>query len=187
MSLAVDVRDRDLLRRTREDDAEAFASFYRAHRRGVLAYLRVRVRSSELAADLMCETFARALVVVHDHERELPAFPLAWLLRIARNELIDSVRRGRVADDTRRRLEMEPLEFSDRDLAAVEDAAGDADLLARLREILPEDQLQALTARVIDERDYSEIAQDLQTSESVVCKRVSRALAQLRSTRKEAS
>jgi RNA polymerase sigma-70 factor, ECF subfamily len=187
MSSAVHSRDRELLGRTRAGDAEAFGAFYRARRGDVLAFLRVRVRSSELAADLMCETFARALLAVHDHERDLPAVPVAWLLRIARNELIDSVRRGRVVDDTRRRLAMEPLELSDRDLAAVEQAAVDADVLARLLEVLPDDQLQALTARVIDEREYAEIADDLQTSPSVVRKRVSRALAQLRSIRQEAS
>jgi RNA polymerase sigma factor (sigma-70 family) len=164
MSTAVHVHDRELLRRTRAGEPQAFAAFYRARRGDVLAFLRVRVRSSELATDLMCETFARALLAVHDQQRDLPAVPLAWLLTIARNELVDSVRRGRVADATRRRLAMEPLELSDRDLAAVDQAAADTDLLAHLRELLPEDQLQALTARVIDERDYTDIAHDLETS-----------------------
>ena len=185
MTAAVHVHDRELLRRTRAGDGEAFAAFYRARRGDVLAFLRVRVRSSELAADLMCETFARALAVVHDPERDLPAVPLGWLLTIARNELIDSVRRGHVADQTRRRLAMEPLELSDEDLAAVEQAAADADLLADLRAVLPEDQSCALIARVIEERDYTDIADDLKTSPSVVRKRVSRALAQLRSAREE--
>lgn len=185
MSVGVHVHDRDLLRRTSEGDAEAFAAFYRARRGDVLGFLRVRVPSAELAADLMCETFAKALVAVHDADRELPMVPVAWLLTIARNELTDSLRRGRVADDTRRRLEMEPLEFSDRDLAAVDDATADSDVLAQLRELLPDDQFQALAARVIDGREYAEIAQELQTSESVVRKRVSRALAQLRSIRQE--
>jgi RNA polymerase sigma factor (sigma-70 family) len=188
MSTGVHAYDRDLLRRTREGDPEAFASFYRARRGDVLGFLRVRVPSAELAADLMCETFANALVAVHDLEdRELPMVPLAWLLTIARNELIDSVRRGRVENDTRRRLAIEPLELSDRDIAEIDQAAADADLLAQLREVLPEDQLHALTARVIDGRDYAEIAHDLQTSQSVVRKRVSRALAYLRSIRQEAS
>lgn len=187
MSVAVHVHDRDLLRRTRGGDAEAFAAFYRARRGDVLGFLRVRVPSAELAMDLMCETFAKALVAVHDEDRELPMVPLAWLLAIARNELIDSVRRGRVSDDTRRRLAIEPLELSDRDLVAVEDAAADADLLNQLRDRLPPDQLEALTARVIDGRDYAEIARQLQTSQSVVRKRVSRALAHLRSIRDEAS
>lgn len=187
MSVAVHVHDRDLLRRTREGDAEAFASFYRARRGDVLGFLRVRVPSAELAADLMCETFAKALVVVHDTDRELPTVPVAWLLTIARNELTDSLRRGRVADDTRRRLELEPLQLTDRDLAAVEDAAAEADMLAHLQEALPAEQLRALTARVIDGQEYAEIARELQTSESVVRKRVSRALSHLRSIRQEAS
>ncbi len=187
MTAAVHIRDRELLTAARAGDADAFGAFFRARRGDVLAFLRVRVRNPEVAADLMCETFTRALLVIHEHERDLPAVPLAWLLTIARNELVDSVRRGRVADDTRRRLAMERLELSDRDLTAVEQAAADAELYHRLSEVLPEDQLQALTARVIDERDYADIAEDLQTSASVVRKRVSRALSHLRSIRQEAS
>jgi RNA polymerase sigma-70 factor (ECF subfamily) len=151
----------------------------------VLAFLRVRVSSAEVAADLMCETFTEALVAVHDRDRELPAVPIAWLLTIARNELIDSARRGRVADDTRRRLAMEPLELSDGDIAAIDDEAAEADLLAELRRALPPDQLRAFSARVLDERDYEDIARELEISPSVVRKRVSRALAQLRSIRQE--
>jgi RNA polymerase sigma-70 factor, ECF subfamily len=177
------VGDRDLLRRTREGDAEAFAAFYRLRRGTVLGFLRVRVSDAELAADLMCETFTRALVAVHDTERELPVVPIAWLLTIARNELTDSLRRGRVADDTRRRLEMEPLELDDRDIIAIEQAAADADVIAELQAILPPDQLESFRARVLDDREYADIANELETSESVVRKRVSRAVAHLRSIR----
>jgi RNA polymerase sigma-70 factor (ECF subfamily) len=187
VSAAVHVDDRELLRRTREGDPEAFGSFYKARRGDLLAFLRARVPSAELAADLMCETFAKALVAIHDVDRDLPKAPVPWLVAIARNELIDSVRRGQVADDTRRRLAIEPLELFDEDLAAIENAAADTDVLAGLEEVLAADQLQALTARVIDGREYAEIARELHTSESVVRKRVSRALAQLRSIREETS
>lgn len=178
--------DRDLLRRTRDGDAEAFGAFYRGRRGDVLAFLRVRVPNVELAADLMCETFTQALVAVHDRDRELPVVPIAWLVTIARNVLIDSVRRGRVADDTRRRLRMEPLVIEDGDLAAIDNAAEEAALFAHLEEVLPPDQLTAFIARVLDERGYDEIACELETSPSVVRKRVSRALAQLRAIRQEA-
>jgi RNA polymerase sigma factor (sigma-70 family) len=187
MGAQVHVNDRELLRRTREGDAEAFAAFYRARRGDVLAFLRVRVPNSELAADLMCETFVQALVAVHDRDRELPVVPVAWLVTIARNTLIDSVRRGRVADDVRRRLQVEPLVLEDGDLVEVEEAAADADLMAHLKEALPADQLVAFTARVFDERGYEDIARELETSASVVRKRVSRAAAQLRSIREEQS
>lgn len=71
MGVEIHVADRELLRRTREGDADAFAVFYRERHRAVLAYLRVRVSSAEVAADLMCETFTKALVAVHDRERRL--------------------------------------------------------------------------------------------------------------------
>ena len=137
------VNDRDLLRRTRLGDAEAFGAFLpRLHRGAVLGFLRVRVASAELAADLMCETFAQALVAVHNAERDLPVVPIAWLLTIARNLLIDSARRRRVEDATRRRLAMQRLELSDRDLLEVEQKAADADVMAHLRDALPPDELR---------------------------------------------
>jgi len=177
--------DRELLRLARDGDAEAFGRFFRAYNGVVLAFLRRRITGPEIAADLMCETFAKALVVVHDHSRELPPAPVAWLLTIARYELIDSVRRGRVADSTRRRLGLERVELADSDIAAVEDAAADEALLAQVRAALPADQFQALSARVIDGRGYADIAGELECSESVVRKRVSRAVARLRVEREE--
>jgi RNA polymerase sigma factor (sigma-70 family) len=185
MPAEVHVNDRELLRRTRAGEPDAFGTFYREHRAAVLGFLRVRVRSAEVAADLMCETFTQALVAVHDSEHELPVVPIAWLLTIARNLLIDSSRRGRVEDSTRQRLAMQPLELSDRDLDAIDQAASEADVLQLLHDALPADQAQAFRARVLDDREYAEIARELKTSESVVRKKVSRARQQLRSLRLE--
>jgi RNA polymerase sigma factor (sigma-70 family) len=178
-----EIDDRELLARTRAGDAQSFGAFYRRRHGAVLAFLRPRVRHTELAADLMCETFASALMVVHDDRRELPREPIAWLVTIAHHELLDSLRRGTVADGARRRLGLEPLVLEDEDLAAVEDAAAEADLMAQLAEELPPDQLRALSARVLDERGYPEIATELECSEAVVRKRVSRALTSLRAHR----
>ena len=183
MTGAPDSADRALLERTRAGDAEAFGEFYRARRGAVLAFLRPRVASPELAADLMCETFVAALSAVHARERELPAVPIAWLVTIARNQLIDSVRRGRVEDGARRQLALQPLALRDRDIDAIEEAVAEADLIAELEAALEADQLYAFVARVLDDRSYEDIAGELQCSPSVVRKRVSRALAHLRSSR----
>jgi RNA polymerase sigma-70 factor (ECF subfamily) len=180
---AGDVSDRKLLERTRSGDAECFGEFYRRRRGVVLAFLRPRVESAELAADLMSETFAAALIVVHEHDRELPREPVAWLVAIARNKLLDAWRRGRVADVARRRLALEPLALGDQDLMAVDDAAAEADLLAQLATELPPDQLYALGAHLFDDRSYPEIAAELSCSESVIRKRVSRGLTTLRVNR----
>jgi RNA polymerase sigma factor (sigma-70 family) len=175
--------DQQLLERTRLGEAECFGEFYRRRCGAILAFLRPRVANAEVAADLMCETFAAALIAVHESARELPHEPIAWLVTIARNELLDARRRGRVADDARRRLALEPVSLADKDLIAVEDLAADADLLAQLADELPPDQLHALSAHLFDERGYPEIAQELGCSQAVVRKRVSRALTVLRANR----
>lgn len=175
--------DRELLRRARAGEPQCFGELYRRRRGAVLGFLRPRVGNPELAADLMCETFAAALIAVHESDRELPHQPVAWLVAIARNELLDAWRRGRVAEGARLRLALEPLSLGDEDLIAVEEAASEADLLAKLEQELPADQFQALSARLLDERSYPEIARELGCSQAVVRKRVSRALTVLRANR----
>ena len=169
-----------LLRAARDGDGEAFGEFYRRRRALLLGYLRPRVPDAETAADLMAESFAAALLAIRDPRRPVPDEPVAWLLTIARNKLIDSVRRGRVEQAARDRLAFEPLELDDEDIARIEDAAASIDMAASLEDLLSADQHAALRARIMDEREYSDIARDLRCSEAVVRKRVSRALKTLR-------
>jgi RNA polymerase sigma-70 factor (ECF subfamily) len=173
-------QDHDLLAATRSGDGAAFGVFYRRHRALVLAFLGRRTRSPDTAADLMAETFAAALVAVRDKGRPLPDEPLAWLLTIARNKLIDSLRRGQVERAARQQLGLTALRIDDEDLDRIEELIDSTDVASTLAGQLPEDQLLALRARILDERDYSEIAGTLRCSEAVVRKRVSRALRTLR-------
>jgi RNA polymerase sigma-70 factor (ECF subfamily) len=169
-----------LLETARGGDAAAFELFYRRHREVLLAYCAQRMARPELAADLMAESFTAALIAVHDGNRPLPDVPLAWLLTIAHRKLIDSHRRGRVEDEARRRLELEPLSIDDDDIARIEEIADSTDVATELARTLPADQFEALRARVLDERTYPDIARELRCSEAVVRKRVSRALRALR-------
>src|SRR5215207_8419941 len=102
-------RDDDaLLGAAKAGDGEAFAAFYRRHGDLVLAYLRRRVADPEQAFDLAAETFAAALVSLRRYEPGRgPA--AAWLLGIAHNKLLESLRRGRVEAAARRRLRLEPI------------------------------------------------------------------------------
>lgn len=172
--------DRQLLAATRAGDGQAFAAFYRRRRAVVLAYTGRRTGDPELAADLLAETFAAALAGVLDGGRELPREPVAWLMTIAHNKLIDSVRRGQVERAARERLALEPLSLDDEDLQRIEELMAATDLESTLLELLPAEQLDALRARILDERDYAQIARELRCSEAVVRKRVSRALRTLR-------
>lgn len=172
--------DRKLLLAARRGDAEAFGALFREHHAVVLAFLARRVQEPEVAADLLAETFASLLTVVRDRRRELPKQPLAWLLLTARNLLIDHHRHGIVVETARRQLQLAPLALDDRDLELIVETGQDEELLARVCELLPGDQAEALTARVIDELDYPAIARHANTSETAIRKRVSRALATLR-------
>jgi RNA polymerase sigma factor (sigma-70 family) len=172
--------DKQLLALAVTTEPQAFTVFYERHVDVVLAYMRRRTSSPEAAADLMAETFAAALLALHTNiEVEEIEVPVAWLLGIARNKLFESYRRGRVEAAARERLGLEPLVLDDADLALVEELS-ESDVINALADLLPPDQLEALRARVIDERDYEEIARDLECSEAVVRKRVSRALRTLR-------
>ena len=176
-----DLTDPVLLERTARRP-EAFGVFYRRHVGAVLAFLLARTRDRELAADLAGETFAAALVARAQFD---PARgeARAWLYGIARNTLYDSIRRGQVEDRARRALGIAPLTLDDEDLERVEhlaDAASDGGQAERHLDALEPGTRDALRARVIDEREYAEIAQDLRCSEAVVRKRVSRGLAALR-------
>jgi RNA polymerase sigma factor (sigma-70 family) len=173
--------DQELLTRALTTEPEAFTIFYERHVDVVLAFLRRRTSSPEVAADLMAETFAAALLALHANTApEQLQVPVAWLLGIARNKLFESYRRGKVEAAAREKLGLEPLVLDDSDLALV-DELSETDLVKQLADLLPPDQLQALRARVIDEREYDDIARDLRCSEAVVRKRVSRALSTLRS------
>jgi RNA polymerase sigma factor (sigma-70 family) len=182
-SAAVTSRDRsdaELLVAT-ASEPEAFGFFYRRHMTALLAYVMSKTHRSDLAADVCAETFARAL---QQRARFDPARgpARAWLFAIAHSVLMDSFRRGQVEDRARRRLAMPARDLTDADLERIEelvDAAGGPDVSALVAD-LPAEQREAVLARVVEERDYREIAAELEVSEAVVRQRVSRGLSTLR-------
>jgi RNA polymerase sigma-70 factor (ECF subfamily) len=172
------VHDDDLLAQFAAGDAEAFVAFYRRHLTAVLGFFLHRTGNPELTADLTAEVFAAALLAAERYRPgERPA--LAWLYGIAAHKLADSRRRGRVEDDARRRLALEPLVIDDEELARVQEMADPGAAEAAVL-TLPPAQRDAVLARVVDERPYAEIAQEMQCSELLVRQRVSRGLRALR-------
>lgn len=159
-------------------DVEAFAAFYRRHAAPLAGFFLSRTGNRELAADLTAETFAAALAARRKFDpAKGPA--VGWLYGIARNKLLKAFERGAVEDRARRRLRMNRLVLDDEALEQVEAAAGGTRAVELLAS-LPDEQRSAIAARVIEERDYADIAASTRTSESVIRKRVSRGLAGLR-------
>jgi RNA polymerase sigma-70 factor (ECF subfamily) len=100
------------------------------------------------------------------------------LFAIARNKLHEAVRSRRIQDEARRALAMEPIRLDDEAIEILE-AATSAPAIQLLETLAPE-QREAIEAHHLDERGYADIAAELQCSESVIRKRVSRGLAALR-------
>jgi RNA polymerase sigma-70 factor (ECF subfamily) len=171
--------DAQLLAGVAACDERAFSVFYRRHLPLVVGWCMRRTGDPELAADLTAEVFAAVLVSA---ARYRPTSPSAagWVVGIARNVLGHSIRRGQVDARARERLGASALALEDEDLELVVEMASSADAASDLLSQLPADERVAVHARVIEERDYPEIASSLGCSELVVRKRVSRALARLR-------
>lgn len=171
--------DATLLASTRTDP-RAFGCFYDRYERPIMGYLLRRTRNVEVAADLTAEVFAAALAAAHRHRPETPT-AAPWLFTIAHHVLASSRRRGRVEASARRRLGIEEaIRFEAGELAAAEIALSDEGWVLELLARLPSDQREAVRARILDERSYADIAGQLETSELVVRKRVSRGLRRLR-------
>lgn len=179
--------DDELLVRARQDGA-AFEAFYRRHVDAVTGYFMRRTRDPEVAADLMAETFAAALLSLPRYRAGAAETASAWLFGIARNKLAHWQRRQGVERRARRRLGIGRLELEDADLAAIEALAdaqrAEAVLHGELAR-LPEDQRAAISAHVVDERDYADIAREQGISEPAVRQRVSRGLRRLRARMEE--
>jgi RNA polymerase sigma factor (sigma-70 family) len=105
--------------------------------------------------------------------------PVGWLFAIAHAKLADLHRRGAVDRRARLRLGVAPVSAEDEQLERVEALLDEPRAVLLLSE-LPEDERDAVLARVVEERPYADIAAARATSEQVIRKRVSRALNRLR-------
>ena len=159
-------------------DVDSFERFYNRYFERLLAFFSRRTQDAELAADLTAETFEAALAARRRYRRRGGRAD-SWLFAIAYHKLADAQRRGCAEDRARRRLGIERIELTDDDIARIE-RLGRQDSVAALVRDLPADQRQAIQAYVIEERPYGEIAVELDTSEAVERKRVSRGLAAIR-------
>ncbi|WP_354697175.1 RNA polymerase sigma factor [Paraconexibacter sp. AEG42_29] len=175
MSNGRDDSDADLLAASGVD-GRAFEAFYRRHERLVLGWLIRRAPTVEDAADLTAETFAAAWLA-RDKFVTHEAGAAPWLLGIAQNKLRMSARRRRIERDATLRLGLDRVRLDERTRREIEQLFSDAD--AWLAD-LPADQREAVSAFVLDDERYADIAQRLQIGQPAVRKRVSRGLARLR-------
>lgn len=174
----VDMSDAELLRLTDEKgDRDAFDVFYRRHQQAVLMFIAGSLRDSDLAQDIAAEVFAIALSKV-DHFDPALGNGRQWLFGITRVAMLARARKGGRETAAQRRLHGARGEADDLEAAEARIDSSLSPLVAGLDE-LSQRERDAVVARVLEERDYAEIAQCQESSEVVVRQRVSRGLRKL--------
>lgn len=158
----------------------AFDVFFVRHSQAIVSYLWRQTGNQDVALDLTSETFAVALESVGRFD---PAKGDArgWLFGIAKITMLSTYRKQQAEQSARRRLGLTVEGFSEE---AWEEAEARID--ASLPNIvdgladLPRAERLAVIARILDERDYSEIAASEQATEAAIRQRVKRGLGRLR-------
>lgn len=168
----------------RTDPGRSFAVFYRRHVEAVIRFAASRGLDADEAADVVSDTFMAALKA-RDRYRPEGATARLWLLSIAARRIADVHRqRGRERRRLQRlRTEAVVLTQDDRDSYSdlLEGSRHGLDALADL----PPLQQRAVRARVVEQREYAEIAEALDLTQEAARQHVSRGLSRLRTAIKD--
>jgi RNA polymerase sigma factor (sigma-70 family) len=160
--------------------ADAFDVFFVRHSQAIVSYLWRQTGNQDVALDLTSETFAVALESV-DRYDPAKGDARGWLFGIAKITMLSTYRKQQSEQSARRRLGLTVDGFSDEDWEQAE-ARIDASLPSIVDGLddLPRAERRAVIARILDERDYSEIAASEQATEAAIRQRVKRGLGRLR-------
>ena len=167
--------------RARADPA-AFADVYLEHHDHVLRYFARRTFDPETAFDLMAETFAELFAHIGEFRGETEEQGRAWMWTVARHQLYRWRERGTVERRCLERIGVPVASLGPAEYERIEELADLqrlAPLLERALDGLGADQRDALRLRILEQREYDEIARELGVSAQVVRARVSRGLRQL--------
>ncbi|MFB8103433.1 MULTISPECIES: sigma-70 family RNA polymerase sigma factor [unclassified Streptomyces] len=152
-------------------DADAFEHVFRALHHDVRRYVTALADDSQVAEDLVQETFLRAVSTVHLFQGRGSA--RAWLLTIARRAVVDSLRRAasrpRLADTPDWQFVAECNQ--PRDLLGFDEGIA----LMSLVEALPDDRREAFVLTQLLDMPYDDAARTSGCPVGTIRSRVSRA------------
>jgi RNA polymerase sigma factor (sigma-70 family) len=161
-----------------QGDATGFRELYGRYAERIHRYHLRRCGDAEAAHDLTAETFAQAWFARRRFRDEAGGSTAPWLYGIARNVLLESVRRGRIERDAAMRLGV--FERLDREPVAAEPDEGWLDGLDEALAGLSEAERAAIELRVVQGLEYDDVAAALSTTAPAARVRVSRGLSALR-------
>jgi RNA polymerase sigma-70 factor (ECF subfamily) len=157
-------------------------ALYLREREPLLLFLVRRTADAEIALDLWAETFAAAVEGARAFRGTSDAEAAAWLYGIARRQLAQFYRRGKIEQRAMQRLRLERPDAPADLVEDLERRAGVQDLRRELSDALAELSPRVRTAvhlRVVEQVGYPDLAERLGISEAAARARVSRGLAAL--------
>lgn len=160
--------EQELIQDLQRGDQRAFAAVYQAFNEGVFAYCLKILADRQLAEDVLQETFVK----VQQHARSIQRNESfrSWIFRIARNEALMQLRKGRLdgqLDDESVWSEETPHQH----LVTLERS----EIVNRLLDSLKHEYREVLVLLVYENMSYAEIAAITGATESSVKSRIFRA------------
>jgi RNA polymerase sigma-70 factor (ECF subfamily) len=165
-----------LIQRAKAYDSDALSTLYERYYQGIYRYVYYRVSDSGLAEDLTGDIFVKMLHGIASYSIQGVPFS-AWLYRIARNRVIDHMRRQPEKADLS--LEEGRVETIASGETTLENALQRDELLKAVQ-VLTDEQRQVIILKFIEDKDNATIASVLGKTEGAVKSLQHRALDTLR-------
>ncbi|MFC1627996.1 RNA polymerase sigma factor [Gemmatimonadota bacterium] len=164
--------ERELLRKCRAGDWEAYEPIVRAYEGRLFGLALGIVHNGDDARDLVQDSFVRAFKSLELYDSERPF--IAWILGVCRNLCIDFLRRRKYSYSLDADDEGQPIQVPDH-RARTDREAMDGETRILIWEALgdlSEDHREVLVLKDMQELEYCEIAQILNVPQGTVASRV---------------
>lgn len=169
-----------LMKKIADGDDKAFEELYYLTYKPLFSYLLSLTKNREDAADLMQETYIKVRSACHLYRDNNP---MAWILKIAKNQFLSSIRKNKNAAFTSLDDCLNEVSESDDTIGIVEDRI----FLQALLKAIPSDELEIITMYITLGMKHREIAEQLDLPLGTVLSKYNRALKKLRKIGQEAN
>jgi len=178
------LNDQELLQVYSEGNEDAVTVLIERHRKRIYDYIRMMVKDADLADDLFQETFIKVLKSLREERYTDNGKFVAWVMRIAHNQIIDHFRRQKqqnnVSNEDVGYDLLNNKKFSDKTIEEHMVSDQISSDIRRLVDFLPEEQREVVMLRHYSDLSFKEIAEQTGVSINTALGRMRYALINLR-------